>query len=366
MDRKLVIFDNLYNGKRVLVTGHTGFKGSWLCQWLLDMGAEVTGISLPPDTSPDHFDLLALSSKLKHFECDICDLKKLSRIFSDTEPEIAFHLAAQTIVRRSYRDPEETFRTNLMGTVNVLEAVRRIETVKACVIITSDKCYENRQDQLSQGYRETDPMGGYDPYSASKGCAELAVSSYRNSFFNPEEYGKKHNTLVASARAGNVIGGGDWAEDRLIPDLVRAAGSGEIARIRNPKSVRPWQHVLDPLMGYLMLAKKLFEGDKKFAQAWNFGSDDKAGLSVIDIAKKAQQIWPKIKYEIETNADNPHETSYLKLDSSKANNALKWTSVWSIEKAVTKTIQWYKTYYETGDILTSEDLAAFIRNANDL
>lgn len=360
----MVMFKNIYRGKRVLVTGHTGFKGSWLCQWLLAMDARVIGISLPPNVTPSHFSVLDLSSRLDHRECNICDGLRIFRIIEETKPEIVFHLAAQPLVRQSYRDPKETFETNVLGTVNVLDAIRRSNAVRACVVITSDKCYENRE--LVRGYCESDPMGGYDPYSASKGCAELVVLSYRNAFFALDEYGRGHEVLIASARAGNVIGGGDWGEDRLIPDIVRAVGSSKVAHIRNPRAIRPWQHVLDCLSGYLLLAQKLVEGEKSFAEGWNFGPCEKVEVSVNDVVEQIRHLWPKLEYQVGGDADNPHEANYLKLDCSKATARLKWKSVWTIEKALDRTIQWYKAFYESGALSTSKDLELFIQDARTM
>ena len=288
------LFNGIYNNKTVLVTGHTGFKGSWLCFWLIQMGAKVIGYSLEPPTSPNHFELLNLD--MVSVIGDIRDSDKLNAVFAQYQPEIVFHLAAQPLVRLSYKEPVETFETNVIGTLKVFEACRNTKSVRAIVNITSDKCYENKE--WVWGYRENDPMGGYDPYSASKGCAELVTSSYRNSFFNVNEYGKSHNVLLASCRAGNVIGGGDWAKDRLMTDIMVAVSEGKKVVIRNPRATMPWQHVLEPLSGYLMLGQKLFEGKKEFAQAWNFGPGERGSITVKEVVENIKRYWDKIDYEI--------------------------------------------------------------------
>lgn len=365
------MFGGIYKGRNVFVTGHTGFKGSWLCLWLKELGANVTGYSLPPPTDPNHFALLYLG--MVSITGDIRDFGKLKQAIQRCQPEIAFHLAAQPLVRYSYKNPVETFETNVIGTVNVLEACRQTESVKAIVNITSDKCYENRE--WVWGYRENDPMGGYDPYSASKGCAELVASSYRNSFFNPSHpltsspshpltFSPSNNSiLLASARAGNVIGGGDWAEDRLLPDIMRAVSKGEKAIIRNPNATRPWQHVLEPLSGYLMLGQKLLEGRKEFAEGWNFGPDDESNIRVEDVVSCVKSEWERVDYEIRSSQDNPHEAGFLKLDCSKAHSKLKWKPVWDIRKTLSMTARWYKGFYENGKILSLNDLAEYIKNA---
>ena len=279
------LFNGIYNNKTVLVTGHTGFKGSWLCFWLIQMGAKVIGYSLEPPTSPNHFELLNLD--MVSVIGDIRDSNRLNAVFAQYQPEIVFHLAAQPLVRLSYKEPVETFETNVIGTLKVFEACRNTKSVRAIVNITSDKCYENKE--WVWGYRENDPMGGYDPYSASKGCAELVTSSYRNSFFNVNEYGKSHNVLLASCRAGNVIGGGDWAKDRLMTDIMVAVSEGKKVVIRNPRATMPWQHVLEPLSGYLMLGQKLLEGKKEFAQAWNFGPGEQGAITVKEVVENIKK-----------------------------------------------------------------------------
>lgn len=351
----MIPFGNIYKGKRILVTGHTGFKGSWLSFWLDNLGAEVAGYSLPPPTQPNHFELLKLD--IKSIFSDIRDREKLNSAIKRLSPDIVFHLAAQPLVRQSYKNPIETFETNIIGTANLLEACRHVENIKAIVIITSDKCYENRE--LSRGYRESDPMGGYDPYSSSKGCAELITNSYRNSFFNHAEYGSKHNKLLATVRAGNVIGGGDWAEDRLIPDIIKAAAGNEKVLIRNPNATRPWQHVIEPLYGYLLLGQKLLEGKKDYAEAWNLGPNSDGNLKVLDVLMLAKECWSNIDFEIDSASGQCHESDIIRLDCSKAHIKLGWKPSWNIEAAVKKTMQWYKEFYENGRIITSVQIKEY-------
>lgn len=353
------MFNNIYNGTKVLITGHTGFKGSWLALWLLQLGAEITGYSLSPPTEPNHFKLLDVD--MVSIIGDVRNLEKLKQVFNERKPEIVLHLAAQPIVRHSYQDPVETFTINVMGTINVLEAARKTGTVRAIVNVSSDKCYENRE--WPWGYREIDPLGGYDPYSASKGCSELITGCWRNSFFNLKNYGDAHHTLLASARAGNVIGGGDWAVDRLIPDVMRATSQNETVKIRNPKAIRPWQHVLEPLSGYLLLGQKLLEGRKEFAQAWNFGPDTETNTTVQEILNQARKIWESCDYEIETTPEQPHEANTLRLECSKARNKLNWTPVWNLGETVSRTIAWYKTYYERGKASSREDIRCYVADA---
>ncbi len=345
-------FEDIYKNRRVLITGHTGFKGSWLALWLKTMGAEVAGYSLPPEQEPNHFDLLELD--MLSVEGDVRNLEDLKRIFRNFQPEIVFHLAAQPLVRRSYREPVETFDVNVMGTVNVLEACRCISSVRVVVVVTSDKCYENRE--WVWGYRENDPMGGYDPYSASKGAAELVTAAYRRSFFNNDAFGKTHGTLVATCRAGNVIGGGDWSEDRLIPDIVRAVQKGEALRIRSPEATRPWQHVLDALSGYLLLGQKLLEGETVFADAWNFGPSDTDVLRVREICARFEVLWPAACFEMAKELPLLHEAALLKLDCSKAHTLLKWQGKWSADAAIEKTVRWYRHYLENKEILSKMQL----------
>lgn len=347
------MFNGIYNRRRVLITGVTGFKGSWLALWLTRQGAEVFGYSLPPPTEPSHFRLLNLDLDL--VESDVRDGARLRETMDRVSPEIVFHLAAQPLVRLSYRDPVGTYTTNVIGTVNVLEACRQCDSVRAIVVVTSDKCYENRE--WSWGYRENDSLGGYDPYSSSKACAELVTASWRQSFFNPADYGSKHQTLVASVRAGNVIGGGDWAEDRLIPDLVKAAAVKTTVNIRNPRAVRPWQHVLEPLCGYLSVGEKLLSGQKDFASAWNFGPDEYASLSVGDAVALLQREWPQIKADFSVpSGEQPHEAGLLKLDSARARTLLGWRPVWNAGETFAATASWYRNYYESGQVDSNADL----------
>lgn len=353
------LFSGIYKNKTVLVTGHTGFKGSWLVFWLQAMGAEVIGYSLEAPTEPNHFGLLDLD--IISVIGDIRDQKTLDTTFDRYKPDIVFHLAAQALVRPSYAEPVETYETNVMGTLKVLEACRKCTSVKAVVNITSDKAYDNKE--WIWGYRENDPMGGFDPYSSSKGCAELLTSSYRNSYFNLNEYGTKHNTLIASCRAGNVIGGGDWAQDRLITDIMIAVSKNENVKIRNPYATRPWQHVLEPLSGYLNIGQMLLEGKKEFAEAWNFGPSDEGSISVEAVVKNIQKHWNKIDYELNPSDDNPHEANLLKLDCSKAHIRLKWKDVWDSQKTFELMTSWYRSYYEDNIILTKNNLLAYIADA---
>ena len=354
------LFSSIYANKTVLVTGHTGFKGSWLVYWLKQMGANVIGYSLEAPTNPNHFGLLDLN--VTSIIGDIRDQKKLDATFNEYKPDIVFHLAAQPLVRLSYENPVETYETNVIGTLKVFEACRK-SNVQAIVNITSDKAYENKE--WAWGYRENDPMGGYDPYSSSKGCAELLVSSYRNSYFNISEYKKTHNTLLASCRAGNVIGGGDWAEDRLITDIMISVSNNEKVSIRNPYATRPWQHVLEPLSGYLNIGQKLLEENVEYADGWNFGPSDEGSINVEEVVKNVKIHWNKIDYEINTNPKQLHEANLLKLDCSKAHIYLKWKNIWDSNKTFEKTVNWYKSYYEKGQSLTKEDLESYIIDAKN-
>lgn len=353
------LFGGIYKNKKILITGHTGFKGSWLSEWLIMCGADVAGYSLNPPSEPNHFNLL--NPVMKSFIGDVRDSKSLQSFFNEVNPDIVFHLAAQALVRPSYDDPVETFTTNITGTVNVFEACRKTNSVKAIVNVTSDKCYDNKD--WIWGYRENDPMGGFDPYSASKGCSELVTSSYRNSFFNLNQYGKTHNILLASGRAGNVIGGGDWAKDRLIPDMIKATASKSALKIRNPKSTRPWQHVLEPLSGYLMLGWKMLENKKEFADGWNFGPDLKSNLSVEEVVNISRNYWDEIQIEHSEEISNQHEANLLMLDCSKAIKLLKWKPVWDIDKTLEKTVKWYKYFYEQNKILTQSDITDYVNDS---
>lgn len=337
------LFNGRYGGATVLVTGHTGFKGSWLSMWLNELGARVVGYSLEPPTDPSLFAALGLESSMKHLVGDVRDARHLAETLRAEKPEIVFHLAAQPLVRLSYREPRETYETNLMGTVNLFEALRAAGTVRAALIITSDKCYENRE--WVYGYRESDPMGGFDPYSSSKGCAELIVAAYRNSFFPPAALGTAHNTAVASVRAGNVIGGGDWAADRLIPDCVRSLAKKETIIIRSPRATRPWQHVLEPLSGYLWLGARLIESPADHASGWNFGPENDDIVTVEEIVKETINTWGSGNYSVQDEG-GPHEAKLLKLDISKARTFLGWRPVYSAAAALEKTVSWYREYYD--------------------
>ena len=353
------LFKGIYNKKRVLITGHTGFKGVWLTYWLSQMNADITGISLSADDGElNHHSLLG--GNYNSIIQDITDKDGITKAIHSADPEIIFHLAAQSLVRESYSSPYDTYMTNVMGTLNVLEAARTSNNVKAIVIVTSDKCYENKE--WYWGYRENEAMGGKDPYSSSKGCTELLTASYRNSFFNIDNYGRDHNTLVASVRAGNVIGGGDWAKDRIIPDMIKAASINESLIIRSPKSTRPWQHVLEPLSGYLSIGEGLLNKNTSLACGWNFGPESGSNQYVIDIVEKSKKYWEKINFELDVNI-NLHEAQNLMLDSSKAKRDLKWLPVWDYGITIEQTILWYKTFYEDGNIITKNQLYKFINDA---
>ncbi|MFY9141791.1 CDP-glucose 4,6-dehydratase [Sulfuricurvum sp.] len=353
------LFGGIYNNKKVLVTGHTGFKGSWLSYWLTQMGADVVGYSLEAPTHPNHIGLLNLP--ITNVIGDIRDQNKLDETFAVHQPDIVFHLAAQPLVRLSYDEPVETFETNVIGTLKVFEACRKTSSVKAIVNITSDKCYDNKE--WVWGYRENDPMGGYDPYSASKGCAELVANSYRNSYFNLKEYKKSHTVLLASCRAGNVIGGGDWAQDRLMTDIMLAVSQGRKVSIRNPKATRPWQHVLEPLSGYLMIGQKLLEERTEFADGWNFGPSDEGSVTVEEVVLNIKKHWDTIDYEINRDPNQLHEANLLKLDCSKAHILLKWKDVWDTAETFEKTVLWYKNFYNTQSVDTTADLNQYVSDA---
>jgi CDP-glucose 4,6-dehydratase len=326
-----------WSGKRVFVTGHTGFKGSWLSLWLQLMGAEVKGFSLLPPTTPSLFDEADVADGMQSEIGDIRDLNALSASMTAFRPEVLIHMAAQPLVRLSYREPVETYTTNVIGTVNVLEAARRCDSLKAIVNVTTDKCYENRE--WVWGYREDEPMGGHDPYSSSKGCAELVTAAYRNSFFNSES-----QAALASARAGNVIGGGDWADDRLIPDILRAFEKGQSVVIRNPLATRPWQHVLEPLSGYLVLAEKLYHNGSEFAEGWNFGPRDVDVQPVEWILEHMVARWGDgANWALETDPQ-PREAQLLKLDISKAKAKLKWQPRWELSRALDSIVDWHQSW----------------------
>lgn len=350
------MFSNVYSKRNVLVTGHTGFKGSWLTMWLEELGAKIVGLALPPHTSPNHCELLGLS--IDAFHCDIRDQRAVTEYIASTAPEIIFHLAAQPLVRRSYRDPIETWSTNVLGTAHVLEACRQCPTVKAIVVVTTDKCYENREQVW--GYREVERLGGHDPYSASKAAAELVVASYRSAYFNGPDA-----PLLASARAGNVIGGGDWSEDRLIPDAARAVAARQSLEIRSPHATRPWQHVLESLSGYLMLGEQLLAGNRSFADAWNFGPGPEGNRTVLSVLQSMKSHWPELQWH-ETMQRHPHETTLLQLDSTKARRLLGWEPVWSVDEGIIQAADWYSAFYNCGRIISHEQLRGFIGDARQL
>lgn len=342
------IFDNFYKGKRVLVTGHTGFKGSWLSIWLHEMGCEVIGIGLDPYSTKDNYVLSRIGEKIHaDLRADIQNLDEMKKIFTEYQPEIVFHLAAQPLVRLSYEIPVETYQTNVMGSINIMEAIRNTPSVKVAVMITTDKCYENNE-QLT-GYKETDPFGGYDPYSSSKGACEIAIQSWRRSFFNPHDYGTKHHVSIASVRAGNVIGGGDWAKDRIIPDCIRALEAGQAIKIRNPKAIRPWEHVLEPLSGYLLLAKKMWKNPIDFCEGWNFGPEPDAVRNVWDVANSIVKIFGYGELEDVSDATAMHEAKLLQLDITKAKERLGWFPRLNASQCAELTADWYKKY-KTEDV----------------
>ncbi|MDA8692811.1 CDP-glucose 4,6-dehydratase [Saprospiraceae bacterium] len=354
-------YEGLYSDKTVLITGHTGFKGSWLANWLISLGAKVVGFSLEAQTNPNHFDLLGLEKKMTHIIGDVRDKDTLLKVFNTYKPTLVFHLAAQALVRPSYDLPLETFSINLMGTANLFECVRQCDFVLGIVNVTSDKCYENFEDD--RAYNEKDRMGGYDPYSASKGGAELIANSFRSSFFNPAEYGKSHTKILASVRAGNVIGGGDWSKDRLIPDIVKSVSQNLVTSIRSPLATRPWQHVLEPLSGYLQIGQHILEGNVEVSEAWNFGPDNSATMTVGDVIKLAASNWDKIKFQLHEPKNKPHEANLLRLDCEKAKQELNWYSVWGAKETVERTIKWYKSFYLQKQISTEEDLMDYTSDA---
>jgi CDP-glucose 4,6-dehydratase len=333
---------SFWNSKKVLISGHTGFKGGWLTLWLKSMGADICGLSLPPQTKPSLFDYAVTSDGIRHEIIDIRNFEDVDCVFKSFRPEIVIHMAAQPLVRFSYQQPVETYAINVMGTVHILEACRRARSVEAIVNITTDKCYENRE--WMWGYRENEPMGGHDPYSSSKGCVELISSAYSRSFLEEEGIG------MATARAGNVIGGGDWADDRLVPDLLKALERNDSLQIRNPEAIRPWQHVLEPLSGYLKLAQELYHNKSDFLGAWNFGPNDNDVKTVRWIAKELASKWGSAAEIIYQSGEHPHEAHFLKLDISKAKRELSWEPQWSLNTALDKIVCWHKSWIAGDDM----------------
>ena len=338
------MFDDIYNGKKVLITGHTGFKGTWLALWLMSLGADVLGYALQPQTNPSIFEAVALERQIKSIFGDILDTEKLERVFCEFRPDFVFHLAAQPLVRRSYFEPVQTYQTNVIGTLNVLQAALKSGNVTAFVNVTTDKCYENKETTVP--YKEDDAIGGYDMYSSSKGCVEIMSSSYRRCFLQGE-----NGYNMATARAGNVIGGGDWAQDRLVPDCIRALVSGIKIILRNPDAVRPWQHVLEPLGGYLLLGQKLAcENGGSFAQGFNFGPDKNSVLTVGDVAKRLVRLWGGGKIYVKRDT-KLHEAKLLMLDTEKAQNLLGWHPCYNADEAIEKTVEWYRQFYSRDNML---------------
>jgi CDP-glucose 4,6-dehydratase len=380
--------ENAFRGKKVFLTGHTGFKGSWMALWLQGLGATVTGYALAAPSKPSHFELLRERGilKIESVIGDICDYQSLRDAMFACDPDLIIHMAAQPIVLKSYRDPIETYETNVMGTLKVFEAARALNEKRkkepgpksggatasgtaaaarslSILNITSDKCYENKETLV--GYKESDPMGGYDPYSSSKGCAEILFSSYQRSYFPIARYGGEksdgHKVLMASVRAGNVIGGGDWAADRLIPDLIRGTAQGKITEIRNPTAIRPWQHVLEPLSGYLLVAAKLLSGDVKAATGFNFGPDEESCVTVGEILSSISKKWHGIQFQVDPQAgkSQPHEAHFLKLDSTKARTELSWKPVLDFDETISWTADWYRTQQESKELLTLKQITEF-------
>ena len=360
MNASIDIFDNFYAGKRVLITGHTGFKGSWLSIWLHELGAEVVGVGLEPYTEKDNFVLSGIGSKIyADLRADIRDAQAMQQIFETYQPEIVFHLAAQPLVRYSYDEPVMTWETNVMGTIHVMEAFRKCFSAKVAVMITTDKCYENREQH--HAYTEDEPMGGYDPYSSSKGADEIAISSWRRSFMNPVEY-EKHGKSIASVRAGNVIGGGDWAKDRIIPDCIRAIEAGKPIAIRNRHAVRPWQHVLEPLCGYMMLAQKMWEHPTEYCEGWNFGPKMDTVVPVWDVAMMLINHYGQGKLLDYSDKNAVHEANLLMLDINKAKNRLTWSPLMTTDECIALTVDWYKRYcMENVYLLCVEEINKFLK-----
>ena len=366
MDRRSCSVEGLgmnasfWKGKRVFLTGHTGFKGSWLAIWLQALGTKLTGFALPPPTTPNLFDEARVNEGMSSVNGDIRDLPSLQSALRTAQPEIVIHMAAQALVRESYENPVETYATNVMGTVHVLESVRHTDGVRGVVIVTTDKCYANKE--WVWGYREDEPMGGHDPYSSSKGCAELVSSAYRSSFFSARTASHSQRVpSVATVRAGNVIGGGDWAKNRLVPDIIAAFDAGRPVSIRSPNAIRPWQHVLEPLRGYLMVAERLFEEGSDFAEAWNFGPADGDTWPVSSVVEHMAALWGNsASWHLDT-ANHPHEAAYLKLDSSKARQLLGWRPVLSLRAALELVVDWHQQRRAEGDVrmVTNRQIAAY-------
>ncbi|RYF18465.1 MAG: CDP-glucose 4,6-dehydratase [Comamonadaceae bacterium] len=352
-----------WKGRRVLLTGHTGFKGAWLTLWLEKLGAEVTGYALPPSGEPNMFALVHAGRDQRASQ-DVRDLATLRQVVERAQPEVIFHLAAQALVRKSYDEPVETYATNVMGTVHLLEAARRSKSLRSVVVVTSDKCYENRE--WPWGYRESDPMGGFDPYSNSKGCAELVAAAWRNSYFNPARHAE-HGVGLATARAGNVIGGGDWSADRLVPDLLRAFAGGYAAPIRNRNAVRPWQHVLEPLYGYMMLAERLATDGPRWAEGWNFGPADTDAKPVSWIADALSREWGAGARWADDGGDHPHEAAWLKLDCSKARQQLGWHPRWNLTRALRAIVEWQQAHQRGEDMrqVSLRQIEAYERDEHD-
>ena len=349
MEELVTMFKGVYGGRKILVTGHTGFKGSWLSLWLSALGADVVGLSLPPTTDPNHWNLLKLN--VESYFADIRDEVSIRNKIHAINPDMIFHLAAQPLVRRSYQEPLETWSTNVMGTANILNAARDLDSLKAVVVVTTDKCYENKE--WAWGYREIDPLGGHDPYSASKGGSELVAASFRNSFFNLPT-----SALIASARAGNVIGGGDWSEDRLIPDLIRSIESNNALYIRSPNATRPWQHVLECLSGYLALGQQLLQGNESCAEAWNFGPERDGNRQVKEVLQTIKKHIPGFQWS-QSEGLQPHEAQLLHLDSGKARENLSWKPVWSFEEGIEATVNWYKAWLDRKELISKAQLKAY-------